>query len=63
MKESGKEEKMAKNTGENTRKGAVSKREQILNPKTDKWTKKDTETGKFMDVKSEGTPFKGVVKK
>ena len=54
---------MAKNTGDNTRKGAVKQREQVLNPKTDKWTKRDKETGKFMDVKSDGEPFKGVTKK
>ena len=54
---------MAKNTGENSRKGAVSKREQVLNTKTEKWTKKDPETGKFLDVKSDGKPFKGVTKK
>ncbi|MDD3677701.1 MAG: hypothetical protein PHD14_00520 [Dehalococcoidales bacterium] len=46
---------MAKNTGDNTRKGAVSKRE--------KWTKRDKETGQFIDVKSNGEPFKGVTKK
>jgi hypothetical protein len=55
--------KMAKNTGENTRKGAVKNKEQVLNTKTDKWTKKDSATGKFTDVKSDGTPFKGVTKK
>jgi hypothetical protein len=54
---------MAKNTGENTRKGAVTKREQVLNPKNEKWTKRDADTGKFIDVKSDGTPFKGVTKK
>ena len=34
-----------------------------LNTKTEKWTKKDAKTGKFTDVKSDGTPFKGVTKK
>jgi hypothetical protein len=24
------------------------------------WTKRDSETGRFMDVKSDGEPFKGV---
>jgi hypothetical protein len=54
---------MAKNTGHNTRKGAVKQREQVLNPKNEKWTKRDKETGQFMDVKSDGEPFKGVTKK
>jgi hypothetical protein len=57
------ETNMAKNTGENTRKGAVKKKDQSLNPKTQKWTKRDTITGKFTSVKSDGTPFKGVTKK
>ena len=34
---------MAKNTGENTRKGAVKGEEQVLNTKTEKWTKKEGE--------------------
>jgi hypothetical protein len=54
---------MAKNTGENTRKGAVKKKDQSLNPKTQRWTKRDAITGKFTSVKSDGTPFKGVTKK
>ena len=54
---------MAKNTGENTRKGAIKNKEQVLNPKTDKWVEKDSATGKFTNVKSDGTPLKGVTKK
>jgi hypothetical protein len=57
------EKNMAKNTGENTRKGAVKKKDQSLNPKTQKWTKRDATTGRFTSVKSDGTPFKGVTKK
>lgn len=55
---------IAKNppTGDNRRNGAVKDRSQTHNPKTDKWVKRDTETGKFMDVKSDGKPFKGVRK-
>jgi hypothetical protein len=46
---------------DNSRKGSVRKRSQTLNPKTGKWTKRDTETGRFMDVKSsDDKPFKGV---
>ena len=52
-----------KPVGDNSRKGAVRDRSQIQNPKTGLWTKRDTETGRFMDVKtSDPTPFKGVRK-
>jgi hypothetical protein len=44
------------------RHGAVKDRSQTQNPKTDQWVKRDTETGRFMDVKQDGTPFKGVRK-
>jgi len=54
---------MAKNTGENTRKGAVKNKDQSLNPKTEKWTERNATSGKFTNVKSDGTPFKGVTKK
>lgn len=55
---------MAKNgkSGDNRRHGAVRKRSQSLNPKTGRWTKRDTTTGRFMDVKSNGEKFKGVRK-
>ena len=54
---------MAKNTGSNFRRGAVDNRSQVLNPKTDLYVKRDSETGRFMDVKtSSPTPFKGVRK-
>lgn len=55
---------MAKNgtVGDGHRNGMVKKRSQAYNPKTDTWVKRDAETGKFMDVKSDGTPFKGVRK-
>lgn len=46
-----------------SRKGAVRKRSQVKNPKTDQWVKRDAETGRFMDVKtSSSKPFKGVRK-
>jgi hypothetical protein len=44
------------------RQGAVRERSQTLNPKTGNWTKRDTDTGKFVDVKQDGKPFKGVRK-
>jgi len=55
---------MAKNKpyGDNRRKGAVTKRSQVLNPKTERYVKRDTETGKFLNVKSDGKKFKGVRK-
>lgn len=42
------------------RKGMVRNRSQSFNPKTRRYTKRDTKTGEFMGVKSDGTPFKGV---
>ncbi|WP_431165107.1 hypothetical protein [Tenacibaculum halocynthiae] len=55
---------MAKNkpVGDNARKGAVKQRSQVLNPKTNLYVKRDTETGKFMDVKTSRGKFKGVRK-
>lgn len=44
------------------RNGAVTDRSQSLNPKTGLYTKRDTTTGKFMDVKTTGGKFKGVRK-
>lgn len=49
-------------SGDGRRNGAVKKRSQTFNPQNNRWVKRDTETGKFMDVKSDGTPFKGVRK-
>lgn len=51
---------MAKNTGNNTRKGSVTDRSQVLNPKTNQYVKRDTNTGKFLDVNQSGNKFKGV---
>lgn len=53
---------MAKNrtVGDNQRKGAVKTRSQIKNPITGTWTKRDDKSGKFMDVKADTKPFKGV---
>jgi hypothetical protein len=49
-------------TGDGHRKGAVRGRTQVFNPRTETWTKRNSETGKFMDQKADGTPFKGVTK-
>ncbi|WP_168187563.1 hypothetical protein [Pedobacter sp. G11] len=47
---------------EGHRNGAVRQRSQTYNPVTDNWVKKDSSNGRFMDVKQDGTPFKGVRK-
>jgi hypothetical protein len=53
---------MAKNPpiGDGQRKGAVTGRSQVFNDKTDRWIKRDSDTGRFMDVKFNEKPFKGV---
>lgn len=52
---------MAKNppSGDNHRHGAVSQRSQFQLP-SGQWAKRDTQTGRIMDVKTSGGPFKGV---
>ena len=59
-----KQNRMAKNgkIGDGHRNGAVKERSQTYNPKTETWVKRDTNTGKFMDGKSDSNPFKGVTK-
>lgn len=47
---------------DNHRNGAVKDRSQVYNGKIDRFVKRDSETGKFMDVKSDDKPFKGVRK-
>lgn len=46
--------------GDGHRNGAVRDRSQVENPKTGQWVKRDTDTGRFMDVKQDGEKFKGV---
>ncbi len=48
---------MAKNTGNNTRKGAVKDRTQFYNDKTNTYLKRGPD-GKFMSGKS--SPYKGI---
>ena len=48
--------------GDGRRIGAVKDRSQTFNPKTGHWTKRDTDSGRFIDQKSDGEPFKGVRK-
>lgn len=47
--------------GDNQRIGAVRKRSQFQTP-SGLWAKRDTETGRIMDVKMDGEAFKGVRK-
>jgi len=44
------------------RNGAVRERSQVQNSVTGHWTKRDACTGRFIDQKSDGKPFKGVRK-
>ena len=53
---------MARNTGQNFRRGAIRDRSQVFNPKSETWTKRDADTGKFVDGKADPKPFKGVRK-
>lgn len=55
---------MAKNApfGDGARRGAVKDRSQVQNPLNQNWTKRNSDTGRFMDQKQDGTPFKGVRK-
>ncbi|CAD7347194.1 hypothetical protein LYZ77_18480 [Xanthomonas hortorum pv. vitians] len=47
--------------GDGHRNGAVRNRSQTQTP-AGNFVKRDTETGRFMDVKSDKAPFKGVRK-
>ena len=42
--------------------GAVKDREQVYNPKNNRWVKIDTETHRFIDQKADKEKFKGVRK-
>ena len=44
------------------RHGAIKNRSQVENPKTGLFVKRDSETGKFMDVKTSGGKFKGITR-
>lgn len=46
--------------GDNHRIGAVRDRSQVYNGKIDRFIKRNSETGRFMDVKSDDKPFKGI---
>jgi len=52
---------MAKNTGKDYRKGSVDNRTQLdLDPKHCKFVKRDMDNGRFIDLKEDDNPFKGV---
>jgi hypothetical protein len=53
---------MATNNGKGSRQGVIRERTQVFNPSTGNYVKRDTNTGRFLDVKSDGSPFKGVRK-
>lgn len=55
---------MARNKpyGDARRVGAVRRRSQTHNPKTDRWVKRDAGTGQFINQKADKKPFKGVSK-
>ena len=55
---------MAKNgkVGDEHRNGAVKGRTQVFNPVTGNYVKRDSSSGKFIDVKSDGKAFKGVMR-
>jgi hypothetical protein len=48
--------------GDRHRRGAVKDRSQVYNERNDRWTKRDTDTGRFMDQKANNESFKGVRK-
>lgn len=55
---------MARNQpyGDGHRQSQVTDRSQTHNPHIDRWTKRDTDTGRFIDQKVDNAPFKGVRK-
>ena len=48
-------------SGDNRRHGMVKSRSQTQTS-SGLWVKRDANTGQFMDIKQDGTPFKGVRK-
>ena len=40
--------------------GAVRNRSQFFNPKIQRWVKRNSETGRFMEVKRNAKKFKGI---
>jgi len=40
--------------------GPIKDRSQFFNPLTDRWQKRDKDTGRIMDVKADPKPFKDI---
>lgn len=53
---------MAKNTGQDYRRGSVNSRTQSKSPLSSNWTKRETSSGQFLSQKSGGQPYKGAAK-
>ena len=51
---------MGKNTGKNSRAGAIKERVQIKNPVTGRYVKIDTRTGRIIAHKKTSGPYKGI---
>ncbi len=43
--------------GDGHRQGAVRDRSQVYNERNDRWTKRDSDTGRFIDQKADKEPF------
>ena len=50
-------------SGDNRRHGEIRSRTQVKNTKTGLYVKRDSDSGRFMDVKTSGGKFKGVTDK
>ena len=48
--------------GDGHRNGAIKDRSQVYNPKTDRWVKRDADTGRFIDQKADDKQFISVRK-
>ena len=48
--------------GDGHRNGAVRRRSQFQNPQNGLWVERDLNTGRFINQKSDGKPFKGIRK-
>ena len=48
--------------GDGHRNGAIKDRSQVYNPKTDRWVKRDADTGRFIDEKADYKAFISVRK-
>jgi len=48
--------------GDGHRNGAVRQRSQVMNDTIHRFVKRDRETGKFISVKSNNKPYKGIRK-